>query len=133
MKARWRLAPGVAIFAIAGAAWGCGVCVEDKVAATYDHAVVQRAAAAGKAMVYCEIHGALDARRWQSAARQVRGLDTASVRVSSQPAAISFALDTAQQSPQSAAAALQKAVPGSRVAIVRLITARELAANAAGH
>ena len=101
-------------------------------AATYDHAVVQRAAATGKAMVYCEIRGSLDARRWQEAARQVRGLDPASVRVSREPAAISFALD-ASQSPQAAVAALQKAVPGSRVAMVRLITSRELAANAAGH
>ena len=64
------------------AVWACGVCIEDKVAATYDHAVVQRAAATGKAMVYCEIHGSLDTRRWQGAARQVRGLDPASVRVS---------------------------------------------------
>ncbi|MEO8655156.1 MAG: hypothetical protein ABI409_13605 [Ramlibacter sp.] len=116
----------------APAVWACGVCVEDKVAATYDHAVVRRAAATGKAMVYCEIRGSLDARRWQGAARQVRGLDPASVRVSREPAAISFALD-ASQSPQAAVAALQNAVPGSRVAIVRLITSRELAANAAGH
>lgn len=114
----------------APAVWACGVCIEDKVAATYDHAVMQRAAASGKAMVYCEVHGSLDVRRWQSAARQVRGLDPASVRVSREPAAISFALDTSQQSPQAAVAALQKAVPGSRVAIVRLITSNELSANA---
>ena len=121
------------VFAVAApAAWACGVCVEDKVAATYDHAVIQRAAATGKAMVYCEIHGSLDPRRWQGAARRVRGLDPASVRVSREPAAISFALDS-QQSPQAAVAALQKAMPGSRVAIVRLVTAKELSANAAGH
>ena len=114
----------------APAVWACGVCIEDKVAATYDHAVMQRAAASGKAMVYCEVHGSLDVRRWQSAARQVRGLDPASVRVSREPAAISFALDTSQQSPQAAVAAVQKAVPGSRMAIVRLITSNELSANA---
>lgn len=117
----------------APAVWACGVCVEDKVAATYDYAVVQRAAANGRAMVYCEIHGPLDAGRWRDAARHVRGVDGASVRVATQPAAISFALDTTQQSPQSAAAALQKAVPRSRVAIVRLVSASQLAANAAGH
>jgi hypothetical protein len=113
----------------APAAWACGVCIEDKVAATYDHAVVQRAAANGNAMVYCDIHGPLDEGRWRAAASRMRGVDPASVRVSMQPEAISFALDTARQSPQAAAAALQKAVPGSRVAIVRLVTARELAAN----
>ncbi|HMA06463.1 MAG TPA: hypothetical protein VKP68_01285 [Ramlibacter sp.] len=133
MKTRWTASAAAVLLALAPTAWACGVCVEDKVAATYDHAVVQRAAAAGKAMVYCEIHGSLDARRWQSAARRVRGLDPASVRVSSEPAAISFALDTSRQSPQAAAAALQQALPGSRVAIVRLITSKELSANAAGH
>jgi len=133
VRAWWARCCGAALLALAPTAWGCGVCVEDKVAATYDYAVVQKAAATGKAMVYCEVKGPFDARRLRNAARQVRGLDTASVRVSPQPAAMSFALDTAQQSPQSAVAALQKALPDSRVAIVRLITAGELAANAAGH
>lgn len=133
MKA-WRApGPGAALLALASTAWACGVCVEDKVAATYDYAVVQKAAAGGKAMVYCEIKGAFDVRRLRNAARQVRGLDAASVRVASQPAAVSFALDTAQQSPQAAVAAMQNAMPGTRIAIVRLITSRELAANAAGH
>ncbi|HWP10570.1 MAG TPA: hypothetical protein VNN06_02020 [Ramlibacter sp.] len=102
--------------------WACGVCVEDKVAATYDHAVVRQAAAKGKVVVFCEVQGGLDARRIRSAARRVRGVDMSSLRLSSQPAALSFALDPAQQSPQAAVLAMQSAAPaGTRLAIVRLI------------
>lgn len=116
---------------VAPSVWACGVCVEDKVAATYDHAVVQRAAARGQAMVYCAVDGPLDTGRWRDAARRLRGVDPASVRVAAQPAAISFALDVSRQSPQAAAAALQNALPRSRIAIVRLVSAGELAASTA--
>ena len=114
----------LALLAAVPPAQACGVCIEDKVAATYDHAVVQRAAAKGKAMVFCEVNGGLDARRIRNAAREVRGLDISSLRLSQQPAALSFALDTAQQSPQAAVRAMQHAAPaGTRLSIVRLITA----------
>jgi len=105
------------------ASWACGVCVEDKVAATYDHAVIQQAAGKGQVVVFCEASGAIDAPRIRNAARLVRGLDRSSVRVSTQPAALSFAIDPAQQSPQAAVSALQKALPaGSHVAILKLMT-----------
>ena len=114
----WRAA---ALASLAPAAWACGVCIEDKVAATYDHEVVVRAAAKGKVMVFCEVAGPLDARRIRRAARSVRGVDPASLRISSQPAALSFALD-AQQSPQAAVSDMQRGIPaGTHVAIVRVI------------
>ena len=113
-----------AMLAAVSPAQACGVCVEDKVAATYDHAVVQRAAAQGKVMVFCEVNGGLDARRIRNAAREVRGLDSSSLRLSREPSALSFALDPAQQSPQSAVLAIQRAVPaGIRLKIVQLIAA----------
>jgi hypothetical protein len=114
----WRAA---ALIALAPAAWACGVCVEDKMAATYDHEVVVRAAAKGRAMVFCEIAGPLDVRQVRNAARNVRGIDAASVRVSSQPPAVSFALD-AKQSPQAAVSAMQRGIPsGTHVAVVKVI------------
>ncbi len=114
---------GAGLLTLAAASWPCGVCVEDKVAATYDYAVVQQAASKGRLMVFCEVGGAVDASRIRNAARQVRGLDRSSVRLSTQPAALSFALDPAQLSPQAAVAALQRAVaPGTRLAIVKLVT-----------
>lgn len=111
--------------ALASLAQACGVCVEDKVAATYDHAVVQKAAATAQVVVvFCEVAGPFDAARLKAAARQVKGLDAASLRSSKAPSALSFALDTARRSPQDAVAALQRAAPpGTQLHIVRLLAA----------
>jgi len=122
----WRAA---ALLAMAPAAWACGVCIEDKVAATYDHEVVVRAAASGKVMVFCEVAGPLDAGRLRSAARKVPGVDPASLRTSAQPAAVSFALD-ARQSPQAAVSAMQRGIsPDMHVAIVKVIAPTGAPAN----
>jgi hypothetical protein len=111
----------------APAVWACGVCVEDKVAATYDYAVVQRALAHGQVVVYCEMSGGRIAEaRWRAAAARVGGVDVASVRVSAEPAALSFALDPAQRSPAAAAAALQHATPGVHLHVIRVATAKGL-------
>ncbi|HJV59335.1 MAG TPA: hypothetical protein VJ743_00255 [Albitalea sp.] len=115
-----RLVATAALF-VHAAAWACGACVEDKVAATYDHAVVQHAAALGQVVVFCDVQGRFDAQRLHRAATRVRGIDAASVRTSSEPSALSFALD-AGQTPHAAIAALQRAVPaGTRLVVVREI------------
>jgi hypothetical protein len=99
----------------------CGACDEDKIAATYDHAVVERAAATGGVVVFCAITGPLDAQRLTHAVRRVRGVEPRSVRVSTQPAALSFAVDPKVRSPQAAVEAAQRSLtPGTRVTIVRL-------------
>lgn len=110
----------------APAAWACGVCVEDKVAATYDYAVVQRALSHGQVVVYCEVSGRAAEARLRAAAAKVPGLDRDSVRVSAEPAALSFALDTSKRSPAAAAAALQHAVPGVHLHVIRIATAKGL-------
>jgi hypothetical protein len=110
----------------APAVWACGVCVEDKVAATYDYAVVQRALARGQVVVYCEMSGRGGDARLRQAAARVPGLDAASVRISAEPAALSFALDAAKRSPAAAAAALQHAVPGVHLHVIRIATAKGL-------
>lgn len=100
----------------------CGACVEDKVAATYDHQVVQRAAARGDAVVFCEVAGAVDKQRLRQTAQRVRGVKADSVRTSAQPAALSFALDPSTQSPQAAVEAAQRGLPaGTRLTIVRVL------------
>ena len=101
----------------------CGTCAEDKIAATYDHATAQRAAATGRVMVYCELAGRWDAARLKAAAAKVRGVDAATVRFSREPSALSFAFDPAAQTPQAAVLALQVAAPGARVGIVRVVAA----------
>jgi hypothetical protein len=73
-------------------------------------------------MVYCEVGGRWDAAKLRSAAAKVRGLDRATLRLSQEQGALSFALDPAAQSPQAAVLALQVAAPGTRVGIVRVVS-----------
>lgn len=98
--------------ALPGLAFACGACVEDKVAATYDHAVVQAAAAQKKQMVFCEVQGFVTPSRMRAAAARVPGIDASSVRVSTHPAAISFALDSKVQSADAAASKIASRLGG---------------------
>ena len=105
----------------------CGACVEDKIAATYDHGVVKRAQARGNVVVFCEVTGPLAAQGLKDVVRKIGGVNRQSVRVSTQPAALSFAVDPRQRSPQAAVDAVQRAVPpGTRVSIVRLLPVKAL-------
>ena len=112
---------GAAFAAVAPVAGhACGACIEDKIAATYDHAVAMRAAAKGDVMVYCEVVGPLDPHRLTQAVRRVRGIKADSVRTSAQPAALSFAVDPSRLSPAAAVEATQRGLPaGTRLTIVR--------------
>ena len=106
-------------------ALACGACDEDKIAATYDHAAVQRAAALKHVVVFCDVQGpALDAARLRRVAATTSGIDGTSVRTSAAPATVSFTVDPRKRSPQSAAAALQRGAPaGTRITIVRVLGA----------
>lgn len=119
--ARTRLgtaALAAALAAVAPAALACGVCVEDKVAATYDHGVITRALDRGHVVVFAEVKGrdaaAALTRAARKAARGVRGVDRASVRVAEQPAMLSFAFDGRAGTPAEALAAMERAA-ASRV------------------
>jgi copper chaperone CopZ len=120
----WRIQVGVAAAWLAlapAASHACGACAEDQIAATYDHAVVERAATSGDVVVFCTIAGPFDAARLKAAVRRVRGVEPRSVRVSVQPAAVSFAIDPKQRSPQAAVQAAQRGMPpGSRLTILRV-------------
>jgi len=119
---RGTLVITVALVALAPAAsLACGACVEDKIAATYDHGVAEQAAANGDVIVFCEVTGSLDAQRLKQAVRRVHGVKPQSVRVSAQPAALSFTVDPRAHSPQAAVEAAQRSlVPGTVLTIVRL-------------
>lgn len=107
-------------------AHACGACDEDKIAATYDYATVTQAAAAHRVVVFGGIDGAVDARaasvRVARAAAQVRGVQRNSVRTSSAPAAFSFVLDPAVQSPDRAVAEVQRRarMPGLKLALIEV-------------
>ena len=87
-----------ALLMLAGEAWACGVCVDDKIAAVYDHAVLQRAFAAKQTVAFFALDGKLvdDARTRKAIAAYARatpGVDPASVRVSTTLASLGLVFD----------------------------------------
>jgi hypothetical protein len=105
----------------------CGACIEDKVAVTYDHAVVREATARRHVVVFAAMDANADAqalaRDVKGAAARARGVDRDSVRAASEPPALSFALDPAVQAPEAALAAIEKSSgrPGLRLTLLRVI------------
>jgi hypothetical protein len=124
---RVRRAAAAALALAAGAASACGVCVEDKVAAAYDHSVVSHAAARGQVVVFAEPAGGgqagRTAARLKAAAAKARGVDPSSVRASTAPAALSFALDPRVATPAQALAAIARSagIPGLRLSELRVL------------
>jgi hypothetical protein len=106
----------------------CGACDEDSIAATYDHSVVEQAAEAHDLIVYCQLGAPVDEHRLLSAARRIRGLKAQSIRISREPAAVSFAVDPRRQSALTAVAALLHGLPtGSHAKILKVVTAQQQA------
>ena len=118
-----RIAIAALLVVAASHAQACGACDEDKIAATYDHAIVERAAARKQLVVFCEVKGpAYELDRLQRAAKRTSGVDAASVRTSAQPSTLSFVVDPGKRSARSAAAALQLGAPrGTQISIVRIV------------
>jgi hypothetical protein len=109
---------------VPAAVLACGVCIEDRIAATYDHGVVQQAARDGRAVVYCALDGGFDVGHLKRAARALPGVDARSVRVSTQPGALSFVVDTARQTPDGVVQKLRAALPrGAQVKLLRVMSA----------
>ena len=80
------------------AASACGYCVEDKIAAVYDHAAVTRSLAAQRTVVFFALDGALKPGQpmrlqVEKRAAAVPGVDKASVRVSMESASLALAFD----------------------------------------
>jgi len=115
-----------AMVSASGAAFACGACLEDKIAATYDHAVVTAAAAKGDRVVFGAIDGPIDARlvseRVRATASKIPGVRPETVHASPAPPAFSFAIDRRAQKPEAAVAELERrlAVPGVHLSIIRV-------------
>ena len=109
----------------------CGACVEDKVAATYDHTVIRTAIARHQQVVFVAIDGPVSARemgaRIKAAASKVRGVQAGTLRLSMAPPAFSFTLDAALR-PEAALAAFREAVgdKSARLTLVRVMRNGEL-------
>ena len=100
------------------AALACGACVEDKVAATYDHAVIHSAITKHQQVIFVAVDAPMRAEkieaRIMTAASKIRGVKAGTLRTSIAPNTFSFALDAAQE-PEAAVAGFRKAVGDARV------------------
>lgn len=101
VPARWGV---VAALLGAGGAQACGHCVEDRIAAAYDHAVLKSAAAKGHAVAFFALEPAPQAspaslngkQLLEAAAGAVPGVDAGTARASVEPGALSVAYNPAR-------------------------------------
>ena len=118
----------ILIASVTPAAWACGYCIEDKVAAVYDYDVVTRALARRHAVAFFALEGTIGSgeasrRALEAIVKSVPGVDPASVRVSVEPASVSAAYDPRRAS----FAALERSLSGKlaarglSVAILRIM------------
>ena len=96
-----RVAAALVLALQATTAFACGFCVEDKLAAVYDHELVGRALGARHHVAFGGIEGVVagrDAQRGDIARAldAIAGVDRGSVRVSLEHATVSFAFDPAR-------------------------------------
>jgi hypothetical protein len=91
-------AAGLLLALQAPAALACGYCVEDKIAAAYDHAAVARALSRKHHVAFFHIDGALapgerTRRALEALAESTEGVDKGSARVSVESASLAVAFD----------------------------------------
>lgn len=114
-----------AAFALPREAVSCGVCVEDRVAATYDHSLVRDAIARHRLIVFVALDGPDAARvgkRLVAAGAAQKPVQRGSVRYAASPAAFSFVL-AEDVAPEAAIGGFRNAVAGTQVTmtIVRVM------------
>jgi hypothetical protein len=119
------IALGLASALHAAGALACGHCVEDKIAAVYDHAVVTRALAAKHQVVFFAIDGALASDEpsrlaLERAAGSSRGVDQGSVRLSAEAAALSVAFDPQRMPLAALQRGLERKFASKRVSLLLL-------------
>jgi hypothetical protein len=113
------------VFFLSAKAWACGYCVEDKIAAVYDHAAVGRSIAAGRTVVFFAIdgelkHGASARARIEKLAAAVPGAEPGSVRVSAEAAALAIAYDPKRTSLAEVQKALELRFAAQRLTLLAM-------------
>jgi hypothetical protein len=111
--------------ACAAPARACGVCVEDKMAAVYDHAVVAQALARKHQVAFFHIDGMIlpgDAtKRWlESVAASTASVDAGSVRVSVETTSMSVAFDPKRASLMAVQTALDRKLAARKLSLMPL-------------
>jgi len=93
---------------LSGNALACGYCIEDKVAAAYDHAVLTKAAAAKHQVAFFHVDGPAPRAALEKAA-YAAGADRGTVRIATEQQALSFAFDPAKTPLASIQSRIEKA------------------------
>jgi hypothetical protein len=89
-------------------ALGCGYCVEDKVAAAYDHAVVAKALGSGRHVAFLHVDGAPARKALEQALARTAGIERGTARISADLLTVSFAYDPRRATLGAIHAALEK-------------------------
>lgn len=127
MMLRKLLAAALLTIALPLNAVACGVCIEDKVAATYDFEVIAKATRDGHAVLFYEITGlASPGPQAQqaiiSAVEKVRGIERGSVRVSLEQAALSLVVNAKRHPPAEIKQRIEKALAAQQLGLKLLRT-----------
>jgi hypothetical protein len=98
LSVRVAIAAGLVLALQAPAAFACGYCVEDKIAAVYDHAVVAHALGRKHHIVFFHLDGTLPPgertrRALEAIAESTAGVDKGSARASVESASLAVAFD----------------------------------------
>jgi hypothetical protein len=128
MTAVTHLLAALAFLFAARDVFACGYCIEDRVAAVYDHAIVVRALERRHEVAFLAIEGALtgggDLRRSiESGLGTVTGIDRGTARVSLESASLSFAYDPRKPGLRPVLRTIEKtlAAKGLSLSILRVI------------
>ena len=116
-------------------AQGCGVCVEDRMAATYDHDLVIGAMDRGHQIVFTDVTSReLTRTEWHLLSwtvQSVRGVMKGSVRTSKSPMALSFEIDPKATAAATAIREINRRMGKQpiRVSLIRTMSPREVASR----
>jgi hypothetical protein len=109
----------IALLLFPGGAAACGYCVEDKIAATYDHAVLTRAFAQKHHVAFFHVEGAASGRRGlEQAVYSVPAVDRGTARISADLLTVSFAFDPARATLGAIHARIEKQLAAHRVSLM---------------
>lgn len=123
MKARAAMAAaGLVLAALSCPASGCGFCIEDKVAAVYDHAAIGRALERHHHVAFFAVDGPMPAaaqsrRAVRKALASSKGVDAASVRVCVESASLALSYDPKRIAPQGITDALNRELASGSLAV----------------
>jgi hypothetical protein len=111
----------VCALVLGSSSFACGICIDDKVASSYDHAVVAQAKQRGHEAFFAIegplVRSAATRGAVLRAIRAANGVQGASARVSLENAALSFAYDPARTTHAAVGAALDARLAERRLSL----------------